>query len=235
MEVRSSKWLSCRANDADTGIRVFNSIEAHGLPITRGAFTGGGDPWKYLSAFRCDLFLSADPRDVARALQDGVPAARVLAPPQESVASPADNLVRIAFDGDAVLFDEESELIYQREGLDAFVKHETENVLVPLGQGPFVPFLSALRKVRDAFEPGAAPIRTSLVTSRNAPAHKRAVMTLREWGVHMDEAFFLGGVEKADILRALDPDIFFDDQMTPPSQLPNPSLRARRFTHAKSG
>lgn len=200
-------------NDADSGMRFWNSIEYHGLDISRGAFTSGRDASRYLRPFCCDLFLSANPEDVSAAIGQGYPAALVCTPP-EGLHQGDLNEVRIAFDGDAVLFDGESERVFQENGLEAFLEREARLADVPMNPGPFEPFLRGLRLVQDRFPEGASPIRTSLVTARNAPAHKRVVNTLRSWGVSLDESFFLGGIDKAPILAQLRPHIFFDDQMT---------------------
>jgi 5'-nucleotidase len=202
-------------NDGDSGLRLMNSIEHHGLDISRAAFRGGEDPWAYLKAFRCDLFLSADPPDVQEALHQRVPSALVLDPPERLDASAEDiDQVRIAFDGDAVLFDDESERYFQEHGLDSFLAREAELADEPMDPGPFKPFLMALGRIQNQFSERESPIRTALVTSRNAPAHKRVIKTLRTWGVHVDESVFLGGVDKAEILEAMRPHIFFDDQLT---------------------
>ncbi len=199
-------------NDADSAMRLFNSIEALGLRIGRGAFTSGRDPWPYLGPLQCSLFLSANPDDVYHARAQGFPAALVLPRPGESSDEDVSE-VRIAFDGDAVLFHEDSELMFQREGLQAFQDHEQLRAAEPLNPGPFAPFLLALKRIQDRFPEGQSPIRTALVTARGAPAHRRVVNTLRAWGVRMDETFFLGGIEKAPVLEALRPHIFFDDQL----------------------
>jgi 5'-nucleotidase len=199
-------------NDADSAMRLFHSIEAHGLAIARGAFTSGRDPWPYLGPLQCSLFLSANPDDVFQARAQGLPAALVLSRPGEEPDSEVGE-VRIAFDGDAVLFDERSELLFQRDGLEAFQDHEAKRASEPLSPGPFAPFLLALKRIQDRFPEGRSPIRTALVTARGAPTHMRVVNTLRAWGVRMDETFFLGGIEKAPVLAALRPHIFFDDQL----------------------
>lgn len=202
-------------NDGDSGLRLMNSIEHHKLPITRAAFRGGEDPWAYLRAFRCDLFLSADPPDVQEAVRQRVPSALVLDPPERRDAQAEEiNKVRIAFDGDAVLFDGESERYFQEHGLEAFLAREAELADVPMDPGPFKPFLIALGRIQSKFIERESPVRTALVTARNAPAHKRVIKTLRAWGVHVDESVFLGGVDKAEILEAMRPHIFFDDQLT---------------------
>jgi 5'-nucleotidase len=200
-------------NDADSGIRIFNSVEAHGLDITRAALTDGKPPWPYLRAFSCDLFLSADRDDVEEALRQNLPAALVLLPTQEWEPSDADGEVRIAFDGDAVLFDHESEHVFQTQGLEAFHQREVDLVDVPLSPGPFKPFLDSLARLQGRFPEGESPIRLALVTARGAPAHMRVVNTLRRWGIRLNETFFLGGVEKSGVLAALKPHIFFDDQL----------------------
>ncbi len=199
-------------NDADSAMRLFNSIEAHGLRITRGALTSGRDPWPYLRALQCSLFLSADANDVVHARAQGFPAALVLARPDDARQEAADE-VRIAFDGDAVLFDERSELLYQRDGLAAFQDNEVMRAAEPLDPGPFAPFLIALKRIQDRFPEGKSPVRIALVTARGAPTHTRVVNTLRAWGVRMDETFFLGGIDKSPVLAVLRPHIYFDDQM----------------------
>ncbi|HUG29316.1 MAG TPA: 5'-nucleotidase [Candidatus Limnocylindria bacterium] len=200
-------------NDAESAVRVFNSIAHYRLPIERGVFRSGRDPWPYLAAFNCSLFLSVDSKDVVQALEAGVPAALVLAPPDSTHADEEDTEVRIALDGDAVLFGDESEFLYQTFGLDEFHRHETEQVAVPMSPGPLEPFLRALHRLQAEFPEGESPIRTALVTSRNAQALMRVINTLRSWGVHIDETFSLGGIDKTEVLGIFRPHIFFDDQM----------------------
>lgn len=197
-------------NDADSAMRVLRSIEAHELDITRGVFRGGRDPWKLLDALSCDAFLSAEPSQVLKAHERGVPAALIM-PGATSADAPDTGEVRIAFDGDAVLFDADSQRVYDEEGLDAFHDHESTRADEPMSSGPFRPFLDGLARIQRSF-PGAAPIRTALVTARAAPAHYRVVNTLRAWGVRVDETYFLGGVDKAAALAAFGAHIFFDDQ-----------------------
>jgi 5'-nucleotidase len=225
-------------NDAESAVRVFNSIAHHRLPIERGVFRGGRDPWPYLAAFRCSLFLSVEAKDVVQALNAGVPAALVLAPPDPAQDDDEDSEVRIALDGDAVLFGDESEFVYQTFGLDEFHRHETEQVAVPLTPGPLEPFLRSLHRVQAAFPQGESPIRTALVTSRNAQAVMRVINTLRTWGVSIDETFFLGGIDKAEMLRIFRPHIFFDDQMAhlegarrvaPSAQVPRRATQLEAF------
>ena len=199
-------------NDADSAMRIFNSAEAHGLDVTRGALTGGSDPWPYLKPFMASLFLSAEPNDVVSARDRGFPAALVLEPPTHEEPKNSDGGVRIAFDGDAVLFDEESERVYRDEGHESFMAHEVAHADEPMNPGPFRPFFVALKRIQDAFPDGESPIRSALVTSRNAPAHRRVVNTFRAWGIQTDEAYFLGGIEKHGVLEVFKPHIFFDDQ-----------------------
>lgn len=198
-------------NDANTGLRVFNSIEHYQLNITRAAFTCGNSPYTYLSAFKADLFLSANPAEVRRALENNHASATILT--GLNIEDDDSREIRIAFDGDNVLFSDEAERIYQTKGLDEFKRHEQEKSEIPLTPGPFKGFLEALNKLQRAYQArNERPIRIALVTARNAPAHKRAINTLRSWGVTVDEAFFLGGLSKGPILKQFRPHIFFDDQ-----------------------
>ncbi|OGO76482.1 MAG: 5'-nucleotidase [Clostridiales bacterium GWB2_37_7] len=197
-------------NNPNTGLRVFNSIEAYELDITRAAFTGGRVPYRYLKAFKSSLFLSAESEHVRVALQNGHAAATIL----KGVDYKDDdtNELRIAFDGDAVLFNDESERIYQEKGIEEFIRNEIANCDNPLGPGPFKNFLESIHKIQQAFmNEEHKPIRTALVTARNAPSHKRAIKTLRSWGIDVDEAFFLGGLDKTPVLDIFKPHIFFDD------------------------
>ena len=196
-------------NSPDTGLRVFNSIEHYGLDITRAAFSGGENLSDYLGAFSVDLFLSKSDEDVQLAIDSGCAAAILYAPPKEIDMS---KQIRIAFDADAVIFSEESEHIYKSKGLDAFLEHEKENVNKPLPEGPFAKLLKTLSFLQEQFE--NSPIRLAIVTARNSPAHERVVQTLRTWNVNIDEAFFLGGLSKDQILKAYRAHIFFDDQET---------------------
>lgn len=196
-------------NNSDTGLRIFNSIEHHGLNIVRAAFSGGETPLRYVQAFGSDLFLSADPKDVTEALQHGFAAATLL--PSQNINQDNSQL-RIAFDGDAVLFSDESERIFNDGGLEAFDKHELESRDLPMSAGPFKEFLTMLHSLQAHFPEKASPIRTALVTSRGAPAHERVIKTLRDWGIRIDETLFLGGMPKGEFLRAFGADIFFDDQ-----------------------
>jgi len=196
-------------NSADTGLRVFNSIQHYGLAISRAAFVGGRSPYPYLAAFGCHLFLSTHVEDVRSALDAGFAAATILSGGARRAASTE---LRIAFDGDAVLFSDESERVYQSGGLEAFQAREREAAREPLGGGPFKPFLAALNRLQREFPEETCPIRTALVTARSAPAHERVIRTLREWNIRLDESLFLGGLEKAAFLEAFAADVFFDDQ-----------------------
>jgi 5'-nucleotidase len=196
-------------NSADTGLRVFNSIEHHGLKITRAAFSGGDSPYRYVSAFACHLFLSTNAADVRNALNNGMAAATLL--PSQGATNDTDEL-RFAFDGDAVLFSDASERIFKEQGLDAFTENEKNSAHQPMDAGPFKSFLEALQGLQSEFPTGECPIRTALVTARAAPAHERVVRTLRDWNVRIDESLFLGGLSKGDFLKSFAADVFFDDQ-----------------------
>ena len=197
-------------NDPVSGMRVFRSAQHYGLPMQRGVFTRGQPPWRYLRPLSAHLFLSTNEADVRSALAAGVPAARVYPASAHASAAYPDE-VRIAFDGDAVLFSDEAERVYQAQGLGAFQSHERERAATPLAPGPFKPLLEALHRLQR--EPGRRMrIRTALVTARSAPAHERAIRTLMAWQIEVDEAMFLGGLPKGAFLREFEPDFFFDDQ-----------------------
>lgn len=200
-------------NSADTSLRVFNSIKHYGLNISRAALVGGAPIAPYLTAFRTDLFLSADEADVKEAINAGI-AAGIICSHSNLPIDPAREIdkIRIAFDGDAVLFSDEAERIYQEQGLEAFAEHERKNAQKPLPEGPFAKLLKTISVIQKNFPKESVPIRTALVTARNAPAHERVVRTLRAWDVRIDEAFFLGGIQKSEVLKAFDANIFFDDQ-----------------------
>lgn len=196
-------------NDPVSGMRVYRSAQHYGLPIERGVFTRGQSPWRYLKPLDANLFLSMNEADVRSALAAGVPAARVY--PHSAHASDAHpQEVRIAFDGDAVLFSDEAERVFRHGGLDAFQSHERTHSGTPLAPGPFKPLLEALHRLQRAGAP--MRIRTALVTARSAPAHERAIRTLMDWQIEVDEAMFLGGLAKGEFLREFEPDFFFDDQ-----------------------
>lgn len=200
-------------NSADTSLRIFNSIEHYGLDISRAALVGGNKIAPYLNAFHTGLFLSANEEDVQEAINAGV-AAGLICSHSDLDIHPEEEIdqIRIAFDGDAVIFSDESEKIYKTEGLAAFEAHERLNARKPLPEGPFAKLLATISKVQKQFPADNMPIRTALVTARNAPAHERVIRTLMAWGVRIDEAFFLGGVRKSDFLKAFGAHIFFDDQ-----------------------
>ncbi len=198
-------------NSADTGLRVFNSIEHHSLPITRAAFSGGKSPYRYVEAFGTHLFISTNQEDVRNALELGIAAASIISPPKSHPSNDGIEL-KIAFDGDAVLFSDESEQIFQAQGLEAFTAAERASAKTPMRGGPFKPFLQALHNLQAQFDESECPIRTALVTARSAPAHERVVRTLRDWKIRIDESLFLGGLEKTAFLKAFGADVFFDDQ-----------------------
>ena len=197
-------------NDPVSGMRVFRSAQHYGLKIERGTFNRGEAPWRYLKPLHANLFLSAHLSDVRDALAAGVPAAQVY--PHSARASEAHpNEVRIAFDGDAVLFSDEAERVFQAQGLSAFQQHERDKAAQPLLAGPFKPLLEALHRLQQVGT-SRMRIRTALVTARSAPAHERAIRTLMDWNIEVDEAMFLGGLAKGAFLREFEPDFFFDDQ-----------------------
>ena len=201
-------------NDPVSGLRVFRSAKSVGLAIERGVFTRGRPPYHYLKSLQANLFLSANADDVRATLENGFPAAMVF-PQSKQIAESNPDEIRIAFDGDAVLFSDEAEQVFQSKGLDAFVAHESNKVSTPLPPGPFKPLLEALHRLQNATKQDNHPmkIRTALVTARSAPAHERAIRTLMAWGVTVDEAMFLGGLAKKDFLKEFQPDFFFDDQL----------------------
>ena len=197
-------------NDPVSGMRVFRSAQHYGLSIQRGSFTRGQSPWRYLKPLNANLFLSTHISDVRAALDAGVPAAQVY--PHSAHASEAHpHEVRIAFDGDAVLFSDEAERVFQSQGLSAFQAHEHAKASQPLLAGPFKPLLAALHRLQQEGTP-AIRVRTALVTARSAPAHERAIRTLMQWNIEVDEAMFLGGLPKGEFLKEFEPDFFFDDQ-----------------------
>ena len=200
-------------NSADTSLRIFNSIEHYGLDISRAALVGGNKIAPYLSAFRTGLFLSANEEDVQEAIDAGVAAGLICSHGALNISADEEiHQIRIAFDGDAVIFSDESEKIFKSQGLEAFEAHERLNARKPLPEGPFAKLLATISRVQKKFSTDDMPIRTALVTARNAPAHERVIRTLMAWGVRIDEAFFLGGVQKSDFLKAFGAHIFFDDQ-----------------------
>lgn len=198
-------------NSADTGLRIFNSIQHYGLSISRAAFCGGRMPYRYVNPFGCHLFLSTEGDDVRHALHSGLAAATLIPAARENHEE-AGTEIRFAFDGDAVLFSDEAERVYKTAGLDAFAASEQAAARDPLSGGPFKPFLQALQGLQAEFSAETCPIRTALVTARGAPAHERVIRTLRAWQIRIDESLFLGGLDKGEFLRAYGADVFFDDQ-----------------------
>ncbi|WP_210395665.1 5'-nucleotidase [Motiliproteus sediminis] len=204
-------------NDPDTGLRVFKSIEHYGLGMTRAVFLQGRSPHDYIPAFNISLFLSANEADVREAVAKGFPAGLVL---RSYAADDAeDDELRLAFDFDGVLADDEAEAVYQSGDLDQFKQYERERVDQPHSPGPLQGFLSKIAQIqqleqaRAESDPGYQPrLRVAIVTARNAPAHERVINTMRSWEIMVNDAFFLGGVEKRRVLEVLKPHIFFDDQ-----------------------
>jgi 5'-nucleotidase len=200
-------------NSSETSMRIFNSIKHYELDITRAVLSGGASLAPYLQAFNVSLFLSLHEDDVQAGIDSGVASALLYQKPVNAYEEL--DQIRIAFDGDAVIFSDESELIYQAQGIEAFENHERENALKPLPEGPFARLLKALSFIQNNFKHAGgrtAPIRTALVTARSSPAHERVIRTLRAWDVTIDETFFMGGVAKSDVLAAFKPHMFFDDQ-----------------------
>ena len=199
-------------NDTYSGLRVMKSVEGNALAIERAVFTRGREPWAYLRPLKANLFLSRNPQDVRDALAAGFPAAVIYSSIEGADTHPGE--VRIAFDGDAVLFGDDAERVFREQGLHAFQSHEADHATRPLPPGPFKPLLEALHRLQQADDRDKVPmrLRTALVTARGAPAHERAVRTLMDWNIHVDEAMFLGGLDKGPFLREFEPDFFFDDQ-----------------------
>jgi 5'-nucleotidase len=198
-------------NTSDTGLRIRNSIEDHNLNISRAAFCGGESPHRYVRDFGVHLFLSSSKEDVKLAIKSNVAAATIMSRSSDRMKKNDSEILKIAFDGDAVIFSDESEKVFQEKGLDAFIKNEV-NAKSVLKEGPFKSFLVELNKIQSDFEINKCPIRTALVTARSAPSDKRVIKTLRKWGVRIDESLFLGGMDKTKFLESFDADIFFDDQ-----------------------
>ena len=198
-------------NTSDTGLRIRNSIEDHNLNISRAAFCGGESPHRYVRDFGVHLFLSSSIEDVKLAIKSNVSAATIMSRSFDRTKKNDSDILKIAFDGDAVIFSDESEKVFQEKGLDAFIKNEV-NAKSVLKEGPFKSFLVELNKIQSDFEINECPIRTALVTARSAPSDKRVIKTLRKWGVRIDESLFLGGMDKTKFLESFDADIFFDDQ-----------------------
>lgn len=199
-------------NNPVTGLRIFQAIGHYGLDIEQGIFTAGSMTTPYLEALDAHLYLSAHASNVRSAIERNVPSARVYTGVEPEQCE-ADEL-RIAFDGDAVLFGDESESIFQREGLNSFVRNESEKAREPLSPGPFKHFLDALVALKRSLpEDFGMSVRTALITARAGPAQERPIRTLMEWGLDIDEAFFLADQPKSKMLRAFRPDFFFDDKV----------------------
>lgn len=197
-------------NSPDTGLRILNSIRHYELDITRSAFSGGEPLSAYLEAFRVDLFLSKDEEDVQYAIDHGIAAAMLYEPPKDY--TPDNETVRIAFDADAVIFSDDSEKIFKEQGLDAFIAHESANEDVPIPPGNFKNFIDILSTIQKKCGMEKSPLKIAIVTARSYPANIRIIKTLRSWGVYVNESFFLGGLNKDEVLKAFRPHIFFDDQ-----------------------
>lgn len=201
-------------NSPETGVRVFNNIRSRDLPVIRHAFTGGESVVNYLEAFDVDLFLTTSVKDAQRVIDNGGCAAAIVRPPPSERTMLPEDQVRIAFDGDAVLFDDSSELVYKTQGLGEFLSNEDSKQDEPMAQGPYATFLEKLSRLQKRLPFGVelSPVRIAIVTARSSPAEMRVIKTLRHWGVYVNEIFFLGGVEKAKVLKAFQAHIFFDDQ-----------------------
>ncbi|MFD6636275.1 5'-nucleotidase [Micromonospora chalcea] len=204
-------------NDPDTGLRVMKSVEHYGLPITRAIFMQGKSPYKFMPVLHMSLFLSANPTDVKEAMARDLPAGQVL--PSKYTEDDSDQDLRIAFDFDGVLADDASERVMQAEGLDRFHAHETANAVTPHSPGPLHDFLKQVNMIQRREEAKRASdpsyrirLHVSIVTARNAPSHQRAIASLKAWGVTVNDAFFLGGIDKGAVISVLKPHIFFDDQ-----------------------
>lgn len=199
-------------NSAESATRIFNSLEHHKVNLVRAIFTNGAPTSTYIEALETKLFLSSNPDQVRKVLEAGVGAATVQAVRGARRAEQAQ--IRVAFDGDAVIFDDASEMVHGEGGLEAFQHHEIKNAHVPMNQGPLRPFLETLHLLQSVFPPEDCPIRTALVTARGIPAHRRAINTLKIWGIRMDEMMFLGGRNKGPFLKSFGADLFFDDSIT---------------------
>jgi 5'-nucleotidase len=209
-EKRKAEVVIISRAGPSVALRIMNSIKHHRLDITRAAFCKGTSVSRYLDAYSVTLFLSRHNEDVRTALNSKIAAGLLYANPQ-SYSETLDE-IRIAFDADAVVFSDESERVYKREGLEAFLAHEEKNARKPLPEGPFAKLLKALSFLQSTPDKTTIGIRTALITARNSPAHERVIRTLRSWKVEVDEMFFMGGVSKKKIVKAFNPHIFFDDQ-----------------------
>ena len=207
---RNVEVILLSRNSSDTGLRIFNSIEHHNLDIKRAVFCSGGSPHAYAKSFGAHLFLSTEASDCRSSMKSGVASARIF---PSSVPFSEDETLKVAFDGDSVIFSEDSQSIYDKYGIKAFEKNEKSLAKLPLIGGPFKSFLFELHKLQKKFLPSSCPIKIALVTARSAPTHERVIRTLRDWGIRIDECLFLGGLEKGSFLKVFDADIFFDDQI----------------------
>ena len=201
-------------NSPETGVRVFNNIRSRQLAISRYAFTGGESVVPYLDAFDVDLFLTTNVKDAQRVIDGGNCAAAVLKDPPTDCTPLREDQVRIAFDGDAVLFDESSEIVYKTKGLNDFHANEDGQQDAPMPEGPYATLLQKLASLQKQLPFGVefSPVHIAIVTARNAPAEMRVIKTLRQWGIYANEIFFLGGVEKTKVVKAFGAHVFFDDQ-----------------------
>jgi 5'-nucleotidase len=219
--IQNEPWVEVillSRNDPDTGLRVLNSIEHYGLPIGRAVFVNGGNPFRYMNAFSAALFLSGHPTDVERAVKRDLPAGRVF--PSDFIDNEAEEELRIAFDFDGVVVDDSAEAVFKTGDLKVFQQSETDSAKTPLPAGPLNKFFREIARLQERERQRAEVdasyrprIRTAIVSARSAPAHERVITTLREWGIQVDEAFFLGGIEKSRVLEVFRPHIFFDDQL----------------------
>lgn len=213
LDDRKVEVIVLSRNNAATSLRITKAIEEYKLDITRSAWTGGESIARYLGPYKVDLFLSANEEDVQEAINAGHAAAKIYKFSKYTPETKQDKrIIKIAFDGDAVLFSDESENIYKNQGLPAFLEYEKKNSKKPLPEGPFAPLLKSISKVQSSFDNHDCPIRTALITARNSPAHERVILTLATWEVRIDEVHFLGGISKQEIVEAFKADIFFDDQ-----------------------
>ncbi|WP_367870421.1 5'-nucleotidase [Luteolibacter sp. Populi] len=212
-QIRPIEVVVMSQNEPAAGLRVMNSIEHHGLNMTRACFTGGASVANYLRSYNVSLFLSKNREDVEAALKERIAAGWLYDAPLGKILY--DEALRIAFDGDAVIFSDESEKIYQERGIEAFKLHEEANAGQPMPKGPFADFLQLLSEIsKQKGLDGEELVRTAIITARNSPADKRVIHTLRAYGIRINELFFMGGVAKSEALKAFKPHIFFDDQET---------------------
>lgn len=200
-------------NSPETGVRMLNSISEYGLDITRIALSGGEPLSPYIDAYDIDLFLSKDENDVQSIIDSNKCAAAIVYPPPVNYKA-TDKRVKIAFDADAVIFSDQSEIRYKTKGINAFHSYEKEHTEDPLEEGPFANLLKKLSSIQAHLQSGIeySPLRIAIVTARSAPSHMRVIKTLRKWNVYVDELYFLGGLAKDKVLQAFGAQIFFDDQ-----------------------